>query len=256
MADGYICRRGGTNVLNFLVVGGTSKPTTAKSNTIWANTSATVTSYHIGPLQPTGSAGMVWIRSGSASNYKSFNALKKNAVMIYVMSAQQYISGKWVMLDAHIYQSGAWTQFSTTTQYLFKAGDVMTDITGGWAAIDGASLLSNALDLVVYQDVKGAQVYTKNKIDLTNYKTLHVKVGATYHDSFMCGVMANAPTTTSGSYSTNSAKCAATKTLNAANTEFTLDVSSLSGSYYVWLGESGISSAANAGGYVTDVRLT
>ena len=58
---------GGSGGLNFTVVGGTTAPSNTKENMIWVNTSTKITSYIFSATQPTGSAGMVWIPTGTSS---------------------------------------------------------------------------------------------------------------------------------------------------------------------------------------------
>jgi len=49
MGQAYLVRRGGGNLLNFSVVGGTEQPAAPKENTIWVNT-AEITSWSISPF--------------------------------------------------------------------------------------------------------------------------------------------------------------------------------------------------------------
>lgn len=65
--------------------------------------------------------GTVWVTTG-ASSPVAFNALKKNSVMVYPMSAKQYIGGSWVDKTAKSYQGGAWVDWIKYS-YLFKSGE-------------------------------------------------------------------------------------------------------------------------------------
>lgn len=97
----------GGAVLNFEVVGN-PQPTSPKANTIWINTDAEITSWVFSadePAVPTD--GMVWISIDNASTI-SFNALKKEILMVYPIMSHQYVDGAWVTKDAQIYQSGEW----------------------------------------------------------------------------------------------------------------------------------------------------
>lgn len=96
--------------LNYKIVGGTSAPSNPKENTIWVNTSTAITSHVFSATQPTGSAGMVWIKTGTTSNV-DFNAIKKNSINVYPIEAKQYVSGAWVDRTSEIYQGGAWKEF-------------------------------------------------------------------------------------------------------------------------------------------------
>lgn len=101
---------GGSGGLNFQVIGGTTAPSNPKENMIWVNTSTKITSYIFSATQPTGSAGMVWISTGTSSTVE-FNALKKNGIQVYPISAKQYIGGAWVDVEAKIYQGGSWVDW-------------------------------------------------------------------------------------------------------------------------------------------------
>lgn len=99
---------GGGTSLNFKIVGGTSQPTAPKENTIWVNTSVAIPAWELSATEP-GSpvAGMVWISTGTSSGV-AFNALKKNAIQVYPLSAKQYVGGQWVSVEAKTYQDGEW----------------------------------------------------------------------------------------------------------------------------------------------------
>ena len=108
--------------LNFNVVGGVTQPTGPKENTIWVNTSNTVTGWALSfnePAEPEN--GMVWIRI-STSGYNVFNALKRNTIAISPMAAMQYVNGAWEARESQISIDGEWRDF---VQYLVKAGDTI-----------------------------------------------------------------------------------------------------------------------------------
>lgn len=98
---------GGGAALNFKVVGN-PQPANPKENTIWVNTDVKITGYRFAAEQPENMAeGEVWISTGAASQV-AFNALKKNTVMVYPISAKQMVGGRLVDLTAKSYQDGAW----------------------------------------------------------------------------------------------------------------------------------------------------
>lgn len=116
--------------LNFDVVGGTSQPINPKENTIWVNTSKTITDWVFSATQPSAKSGRVWISTGTFSPIE-FNALKKNGIQVYPISAKQYISGAWVDKTTESYQNGIWVEWIKQI-FLFINGDQCADITGGW----------------------------------------------------------------------------------------------------------------------------
>lgn len=77
--------------------------------------------------------GTVWITTGKSST-APFNALKKNNITVYPISAKQYVNGAWVDKTAKIYQSGAWVDW--WDGQLYENGNQFTSITGGWGIHD------------------------------------------------------------------------------------------------------------------------
>lgn len=112
---------GGGTALNFRVVGGTTAPSNPKENMIWVNTSTPITDWVFSATQPTSASGRVWIFTGTSSSVE-FNALKKNGIQVYPISAKQYIGGAWVDKTAKVYQDGQWNEL-VNKFYLFKAGE-------------------------------------------------------------------------------------------------------------------------------------
>lgn len=113
---------GGSGGLNFQVIGGTTAPSNPKENMIWVNTSTKITSYIFSATQPTGSAGMVWISTGTSSTVE-FNALKKNGIQVYPISAKQYINGAWRNVEAKSYRNGSWVEWLETEKFLYYRGN-------------------------------------------------------------------------------------------------------------------------------------
>lgn len=119
----------GGAALNFKVIGGTSQPSNPTENTIWINTSTAITGYYFQVEQPVNmQQGEIWISTGTDSQI-AFNALMKNSIKVYPISAKQYVSGSLTDMTAVIYQGGKWASWLT---YLYKEGDECTDVTGGW----------------------------------------------------------------------------------------------------------------------------
>lgn len=102
---------GGGTALNFQVIGDDKAPGNAKENTIWINTTEKITSWIFSATEPQNPIpGMVWISIGTSSTV-AFNALKKNGIQVYPISAKQYIGGAWVDKTAMTYQGGAWVNW-------------------------------------------------------------------------------------------------------------------------------------------------
>lgn len=108
-------------------------PEVAKDNDIAVITSTDISCWKIcttTPTEPT--EGLLWIKSSNAGTV-GLNALKKNAINVYLLSAHQYANGKWKNVTAYIGVSNAWVQFSTGGRiYLYKAGWSESETKAKW----------------------------------------------------------------------------------------------------------------------------
>lgn len=195
---------GGSGGVNFKVVGGTTEPASPKENTIWVSTSDTITGWAFSVTEPESPVeGMVWISTGTSSTV-AFNALKKNTVQVYPISAKQYIDGEWVSVEAKSYQGDQWVDWWDNSS-LYKEGNEFAAITGGWDArgwelrsiyTAKAPTLEKQGDSMVATitgsktSVSGVVEILKN-IDITPYKTLSIEYmgsGVNYSYFFTLGV--------------------------------------------------------------------
>lgn len=217
------CEAVGGGGLNFKVVGGSTQPADPSENTIWVNTDIPVSSYAFQTLAPDDpDEGMLWIITGTSSSI-SFNVLKKNSVVVYPISAKQYVGGEWRNASAYIYQAGKWIEFSKTFDgYLFNNGSVNEDITGGWVPRDSLAAVGEVLS--GYEGNVPSQYAgtcsTANKIDLTDYKT--VKANRTGGNGTMALYLGES--VNSGPY-----------VISTTTGELSLDVSDLVGEYHISL---------------------
>lgn len=125
MAKGFKHGAGGVNPLNFKVIGYATEElllaATPKENTIGCITVHDITGYHFATTQPENMAeGEVWFGTGSASA-APFNAVKKNTIIVYPISAKQMVGGALVDVTVKIYQNEKWNYF---IPYLFPSEDV------------------------------------------------------------------------------------------------------------------------------------
>lgn len=152
-------------------------------------------------------------------------------------------SGSWTCI---VYNAGTWTVSSTdgdkskstnvviTTDgqtesvtlqyitYLFKDGETYNSLTGGW---DGYVNAEKKALLLAPAAGKAASAYTKNKVDLTNFSTVSARTNSNASIGF--NIIIASAINTSGQV--------ATASLNGAETELSLDISSITGEYFVWL---------------------
>lgn len=231
MSKGLIVGMGGGASLNYKVVGGTSQPASASENTIWVNTSTSITSHIFSATQPENpSEGMVWFKTGATSG-APFNALKKNSIMVYVDGCSLYTSGAWTAKNAQIYQNG-WKTLATSTITLFDGENDVTDISGGWAKWSGkgASTIKND-DGVITMTAPAAQADRSNgtfghetAVDFTGYTTVTVTTNTIPTKSDNRSYVAV--------YDSSKTKLKS-ETLKKSTTSTVLDISDVTGARYV-----------------------
>ena len=189
MGYGFKAAAGGGSNLNFSVKVYTTEETllsaAPKENTIGVVTDTAVPKWGFYAAKPeTPAEGELCFPIGTESSY-AFNALKKNALTVYPMNCQQYISGVWARKTAYIYKDGVWVQFSSDWDgTLYDSGDEYEYITGGWASqkfatnVSGTGTMSkdDTCITLTAQNSASISAYTVNKIDLTDYSTLYVRI--------------------------------------------------------------------------------
>lgn len=164
---------GGSNPLNFKVVGGTTQPNSPRENTIWVNTGTAITDWFFGATQPgTPIEGMVWFSVGTSSSAE-FNALKKNGVQVYPLSAKQYVGSAWVSKTAKSYQNGSWVEWVTTV-YVYKNGTVLPEA-GSVIVVGHAS--NNGTNISGTSDNQASSAFTfSGKVNIKNCSKLNIKL--------------------------------------------------------------------------------
>ena len=199
--------------------------------------------------------GFIWIANTTKGTI-SFNALKKNGIILYPLSAKQYIGDAWVDVIAKSYQNGEWIEWIT---YLYKNGNEFTNLTGDFSITYSnnkgtGTLTKNADSLYLYS--KGStgsganfMVYTGKKINLTGFSTLYARIAFTNTKSTRIYLGVNsvntAMPTTEYFFTTE----------ESTDGIVTFDVSNIPGEYYVGIGVTG-SAVSNVGNcYVYEVYL-
>jgi hypothetical protein len=196
--------------------------------------------------------GMVWITTGTSGNV-TFNALKKNGIHVYPISAKLFVSGSWVAKTAEIWQSSAWKGW---IRHLYNKGDECVSLTGGWTSYKqgdsgynqgscvkgttGITISCNSLQAIATRPV--------NMIDLTNVSTIELEASNVSISSGNPGILAVSVVKASGEFANGSA--AAQMNIDASG-KMSLDVSNLSGAYYIifcawnWSGSGTIQGTLN-----------
>ena len=230
--------------LNFSVVGN-PKPSNPAANTIWVDTDVEITGWHFNTIEPENPIpGMVWIYHSTTSSAK-FNALKENGISLNPWAARQYIDGAWSGKPAAIWKDGEWV--SDWSPYLCNRGDQCVDFTGGWdtmawKVVSDAGTTAQTYTLERKEDhlyftktgAIGAVMHTIRKIDLTNVKAIHFK-GEMSPTTKTNWVAFHVWSSLGGNaWATNSK--ATVQSTSTGKQGFVLDVSSLTGSYYLGFG--------------------
>ena len=255
MAKGF--KHGGGTSLNFSIRTYPSetelnadKP---KENTIGLITTTTMTSWVFSAVEPTEpEVGMIWILVG-ASSAAEFNALNSNTLQVYPTGAKQYVNGAWDDVPAYTYQNVEWVKWIT---YLYSNGDECDYISGGWIEC-GKTTSGYPNKGAVYRENDGiklsignqafALMRPANMIDLTNVSSISLEVEClqntknNYHPQFY---VSEATTHTPDNITSVPAYLVAAVT--PGNTEtFHLNVSNISGEYYVYIGFPNYENAVN-----------
>lgn len=244
---------GGVGGLNFQVVGGTTQPANPTENMIWVNTSKTITDWVFSATQPTAASGRVWIPTGTSSNFE-FNALKKNTILVYPLAAKQYIGSSWTDVPAMIYKSSQWVSWIDVidfdqTAWTFKNPFPSRTYTLGTYDLSGKTLKGTITNS--YQHV----VMVKNaKINFADADTLNFVYDLSKSMTGSGGIIVKI--SSSNSDPTDSS-CVANQqiTENGTNKEVSVDVASVNGSYYLWIGLVAWSNAGTVNFEVSNLHL-
>ena len=183
--NAYMHGFGGGTGMNFRVRAYASEellPATERENTIAVITDQKITQWEFSPSAPGNPVeGMVWFLTGTTSP-AAFNALKKNSVMIYPLSAKQYVGGSWIDKTAKSYLNGVLVDWIPAGALIWEGKDC-TALTGGWVAEGkkyGDASAETPTAPTVTQDGKFTDIRlsasgqsgnfrTKNKISLTGF---------------------------------------------------------------------------------------
>nr|DAU25348.1 MAG TPA: hypothetical protein [Caudoviricetes sp.] len=221
-----------------------SAPTNSKHGDIFVVTSvpcpaSAITSYNIQPGRvDQAGIGYVFININGGGNaiqhLESLLLAKKTKIELsaaFTSVVQKFTDGVYHMVDAYIYDTNDWFQISKAAPlwdgYLYKLGNNQyTDYTGGW--VGGTYNSEGTLDFTASGDPDSI-IRTAKAVDLTNFNTL-------VFDGIMWG------NNSGGAWGGNMIVCSgadgsgvvAQKNIGTtAWGQYSLDISSVKGSYYV-----------------------
>lgn len=236
MAKGFKHGSGGSSALNFQVICG-SKPASVKENTFWIDTEA-IPGWQFSAYEPVEAPdGTVWIETADDADI-GVNVLQKNVLMVHPVAAWKKVAGVYKPVAAEVF-TGAWVSFSTSAVYLYINGDTCDELTGGYKAV---SIGSGSTPSVAYgnrqmtiQPVKAASpgnykkgiVRTNNKIDITKASAIVFGGIADIPLGYVKLALWSDLGSTIDQYMVRQVA------IENGATSCSLDVSDLSGSYYV-----------------------
>lgn len=242
--DELIFPDGFVNAINNIrtIVGGTTQPSNPIEDTIWINTDVPITKVEFNPSKPD-SPQQGWVNIPSGSNSWTtpnldVSKIQNIDIFRFPRTAYQYVNDVWIYKEAKIYKSGAWVDLAA---YLYRLGSQCTEITGGWTASGikaGSSWTATAPTITfnsnnMYTYLAGGSgsgiagfTHTKNKIDLTDISTIIFNGSVTVSSDFSPALCVASTVSSSAALNTAAVHW---NLIDGA----TLDVSNLTGSYYI-----------------------
>ena len=220
------------NPLNFAVANGfNTPPSNPAENTIWVNTGLAIENWVFSTTRPENpTQGMVWFSVGTSSPVE-FNVLKDNCIQVYPISAEIYNNGEWSTKEAKSYQNGNWVEwFPEGAVYCNGAFAVPVGATDTGGSVRGSYTEYDGY-FVMKMGTAGyaMQVITQSVEDVTNYSTITVDFNSLTPVNDKAEVKVFANTTRADATSLP----ASAKVTNKASGTVTVDVSKLTGSYYL-----------------------
>ena len=242
MADGLIIRRGGGSAgaaLNMIAVSDAAAlPASTKENTIAIVTDVTIGAIYAQEGMPTGASDGAVLITPDCAAYAA-NMAATGAVLVKIGACYQQIAGAWNKKEAYIYQGSAW-QAVKGCFFLYNIGNPIDHITGGWAASDDGSGTctidddSILLETTSTKTRKGA--VTQKAVNMAGYSKLCMDVDVLSLKGGSTEVRLGVHTSNNPKVGTSSATKTSIKVYPycASRSIIKYDVSSLTGSMYIW----------------------
>ena len=174
---------------------------------------------------------MVWITTG-ASSPVAFDALKKNSIEVYPLSAKHHIGGAWESVEAKSYQNGEWVGWYNGTLYdgnWYAGFEFVAFPKGQVSGETGTVTIDNDSDPVTVIARAGHGAYIAD-VDVTDYNTLEVCYELSGSNGWINFGFAT-DLEWRDNKSTGFVAVKSHQWTNVAKTTQTLDISALSGKY-------------------------
>lgn len=216
-----------------------------KEGRIWVKSSVPMTYFEFTPTWGEAGNGVISIQGevGGANPLPTNNVIEvfntkvagignRMKITPYRCQQVQGSTGNWVDVDAYVCHSNTWVHFWNGT--LFNYGDQYTTITGGWT-LSKFSDKDGAFDTGHTSQTSGNDVMacTGKKINVGPYKTLHITCYSNYGNSGGPGSSRFGICNTNGLSYDNFVAYKDISTGSSNLTDYSIDISSISGSYYV-----------------------
>ena len=230
------------------VYGGQNPPNTGvKDNDIFLRTNVAIISgeitTNVGGLPTWDSADgvfLVTLGAGAfddtkAGMYIVWDTQKFHNVSGFPGNAYIHENGKWRRCEGYVFHSNKWVQFSSAWDgTLFYNGNQYEFVTGGWT-LSKFSLKDGAFDTGLTSETSGNDVMacTVNKLDVGQSNTLHIQCYSNFKNSGGRGNARFGICNTNGLSYDNFAAYRDIDTGSNTLTEYSIDISSVSGTYYV-----------------------
>lgn len=231
--------------VNIRVVGGTTKPSTGRYGMIWVNMATAQPAYKISPVEPQDPTdGMVWVVTGAGN--KLLCADKKGLLEIALIGCKVYSESTWKLVEAWLF-ADVWIKFGDTILYLYIKGDLCEADSGGWEPLDysndahssirrsapeftnGETSCTVSLTGAGENYIRQGSVFSGKKIDVTDYTTLVMNVATLPNfGTYTIGLTDEKAHPYTFIASVKFTKSTADKLIS-------VDISSLTGEYYVAL---------------------
>lgn len=188
-------------------------PANPRENTVWVKSDTAGKKYVFAEAEPeSAEEGMLWLSVTGKG---------------IITAASVYSGGKWVLVDAYMFIGGKWVPIASSWDgTLLSGSNQYTAITGGWGR--------NANN--AGSDNNGWAMYAKNAIDVSGFSKLNIKANFPDCAFYRVGLVSKSGGVTQygdSSWVAFSQYYTPDGHYPDKNIDVNIDVSSLSGKYYV-----------------------
>lgn len=257
---------GGGSSANLSILKVSEKPViSANVGTIAVVTTGDINVAYYQPSQPfQAEEGDVWLVMNTSAAVQVPLSLKKVEFLIGLAACQQYVSGSWVSKDVYVYDGTQWLSPTLKIFYDGSTGFTFSNIT---ATARDLAPHTFTVDSTIYVNTYGGSYYgnadsgrwdaTSAAFDVTPYRTLYVCASVSRNMGtypFGIGLTTNRSNEVSSSKHQISEYCSKYITSFAGTgSPVSVDISSLTGNYYLLMGGTYNQGYQADGGYTVTI---